>query len=60
MKEKTLEEIREALIKVAWNMNHSKKGAAPLLVAYPNEVLQELFGKEASKDNWIPDNIKEQ
>lgn len=57
--EKTLEEIREALIKTAWNMHAIKPGAAPLLVVYPNEVLQELFGNEATKANWISDNIKQ-
>lgn len=54
MKEtKTIEQIVEALKKYSWNVNATKKGAMPLKVVYPNEVILELFGKEAMKKYWI-------
>ena len=52
---KTIEEIREVLVKMAWNANQDRPGVAPLLVVYPNEVLLELFGEEEMKKHWIPD-----
>lgn len=57
---RTLEEIREALIKVSWNINERAKnqGVDPLLVCYPNEVMLELFGDEVVSDKWIDDNKK--
>lgn len=56
---KTIKDIREALIKVSWNVNHSKKGVGPLLVTYPNELLRELFGTDMLDREWIPNNIKQ-
>jgi len=53
-----VEEIREALIRSAWNVNARKENVEPLLVVYPNEVLMEL-SKEVNMDKyWIPDKIK--
>ena len=52
---KTIKQIRDALIRVSWDVNATKKGAGRLLVAYPNDVLCELFGEELTKNNWIND-----
>ncbi len=53
MVKKSIEEISAALKKVAWDINATKDGAKPLLVAYPNEVLCELYGKEYMEQYWI-------
>lgn len=48
---KTMEEVREAMIKVSFKTN-AGKGAR---VCYPNEVLAELYGKDVLDDHYIKD-----
>ena len=55
MSEKTTEEIRIALIKVSFKTN-AGKGAR---VCYPNEVLAELYGKDALDKMYIPEDLGE-
>ncbi|MBP9819387.1 hypothetical protein KBC79_01475 [Candidatus Woesebacteria bacterium] len=56
---KTVKEIRDALIKSAWDVNATRPGSGKLLVVYPNELLLELFGEDITKENWINDNATE-
>ncbi len=51
METKTVEQIKEALVKASWRTN---TGKGPR-VCYPNEVLHELFGKETAEKYYIDD-----
>ena len=58
VRKELIEEVKKALIKCAWNVNGNRENTKPLLVCYPNSVMNELFGSNISKDNWIFDNTK--
>ena len=54
MSGKTVEEVREALIKISFKSNAGKG----VRVCYPNEVLVELYGKDVLDKLYIPEEIK--
>jgi len=56
MKTYTIDQIREAMIKVLFDLNANRPKSGRLSCLYPNELLLELVGKDSLDAYWISED----